>query len=126
MYIDKPRTDMLPACVRCMYLNTPVDEQPCNECYGLFFSAETRGRRNSPGGLDRTREVEADLIPDRKRTPAEVALAEIEAAMSDYKTGKTGRLTLETAVKNAVDKYNKAESEPIPYELTRKAGVSHD
>lgn len=110
MYIDKPRTDMLPACARCMYLNTPVDEQPCNECYGLFFSAETRGRRNSPGGLDRTREVEADLVPDRKRTPAEVALAEIEAAMNDYKTGKTGRLTLETAVKNAVDKYNRLNS----------------
>ena len=124
MYIDKPRTDMLPACVRCMYLNTPVDEQPCNECYGLFFSAETRGRRNSPGGLDRTREVEADLVPDRKRTPAEVALNSITAVLDEAKRGQWKPADALQWIQKIVDDY--FEDNPIPYELTDKAGGTDD
>lgn len=120
MHIGKPRTDMLPACVRCMHLNTPAGEQPCNECCGLnptrkmdyFYPSNDEGAPVS------------DLAPERKRTPAEVALNSITAVLDEAKRGQWKPADALQWIQKIVEDY--FEESPIPYELTRKAGDIDD
>jgi hypothetical protein len=64
------------------------------------------------------------LIPCRKRTPAEVALNSITAVLDEAKRGQWKPADALQWIQKIVDDY--FEDNPIPYELTEKAGDIDD
>jgi len=62
-----------------------------------------------------------------EKTRAERAVKKIERAMADLEAGKISRYKALNIILTTVNEYfDDADKHPIPYELTEKAGVSHD
>jgi hypothetical protein len=64
------------------------------------------------------------LAPDKKRTPAEVALNSITAVLDEANRGQWKPADALQWIRKIVEDY--FEESPIPYELTRKAGDIDD
>lgn len=65
------------------------------------------------------------LVQEKKQNPAVEALSEILQAMNNYKEGKITREVTLTLIKLSVMKYLETV-DPIPYDLTDKAGGLDD
>lgn len=65
------------------------------------------------------------LVPEKKQNPAVDALSEVFQAMNNYKEGKITREVTLTLIKLSITKYLEIV-DPIPYELTDKAGDTDD
>ena len=65
------------------------------------------------------------LVPEKKQTPAEKALAEILQTLLDHKSGQIDRNTAITTIMMSISEYLET-FEPIPYTLTDKAGGTDD
>lgn len=64
------------------------------------------------------------LVPERKQSPAEVALNSITAVLDEAKRGQWKPADALQWIRKIVDDY--FEKSPIPYELTEKAGDTDD